>query len=485
MDELTLLANALMALDDKLAACMKCGMCQSVCPVFGETMMEADVTRGKLTLLEKLAHRLIEDPDAVNEKLNRCLLCGSCQANCPSGVSILEIFMEARAIVAAYKGLFAPQEGHLPYPVAESETVRFPAEDRRSFPRAGHARRQQRAGHRHVFPAAASVPRRTPHAAPRQADPQRQDRRGELPAGKSRCKVAFFPGCMGDKIFTNVSEACLKVFDYHEVGVYLPTNYSCCGIPALSSGDLEGFEKMVMHNVDVLKEGSFDLIVTPCSSCTETIRSLWPKMAGKMPYKYRDAINELSQKAMDINAFLVDVLKVKPRASGRHGQTKVTYHESCHLLRSLGVSAQPRELIRMNPDYDLVEMKEADRCCGCGGSFTLSHYDLSRKIGQRKRDNIVASGAEVVATGCPACMMQLSDMLAHNGDSVTVKHTIEIYADSLKREPPAARGGYRPLDPPVRGNDSPGPSKAKNGSHAAYAAWEPFLFAWGTPSVVF
>lgn len=102
-------------------------------------------------------------------------------------------------------------------------------------------------------------------------------------------------------------------------------------------------------------------------------------MAGKMPYKYRDAINELSQKAMDINAFLVDVLKVKPRASGRHGQTKVTYHESCHLLRSLGVSAQPRELIRMNPDYDLVEMKEADRCCGCGGSFTLSHYDLSRK----------------------------------------------------------------------------------------------------------
>ena len=168
------------------------------------------------------------------------------------------------------------------------------------------------------------------------------------PAGKSRCKVAFFPGCMGDKIFTNVSEACLKVFDYHEVGVYLPTNYSCCGIPALSSGDLEGFEKMVMHNVDVLKEGSFDLIVTPCSSCTETIRSLWPKMAGKMPYKYRDAINELSQKAMDINAFLVDVLKVKPRASGRHGQTKVTITSPATLLRSLGVSAQPRELIRMN-----------------------------------------------------------------------------------------------------------------------------------------
>lgn len=432
MDELTLLANALMALDDKLAACMKCGMCQSVCPVFGETMMEADVTRGKLTLLEKLAHRLIEDPDAVNEKLNRCLLCGSCQANCPSGVSILEIFMEARAIVAAYKGLSPLKKAIfrtlLPNPKVFGFLLKIGA------PFQGLAMRDDN----NAQGTATCSPLLRPFLGERHMQPlAKQTLSAKIgavnsPAGKSRCKVAFFPGCMGDKIFTNVSEACLKVFDYHEVGVYLPTNYSCCGIPALSSGDLEGFEKMVMHNVDVLKEGSFDLIVTPCSSCTETIRSLWPKMAGKMPYKYRDAINELSQKAMDINAFLVDVLKVKPRASGRHGQTKVTYHESCHLLRSLGVSAQPRELIRMNPDYDLVEMKEADRCCGCGGSFTLSHYDLSRKIGQRKRDNIVASGAEVVATGCPACMMQLSDMLAHNGDSVTVKHTIEIYADSLK-----------------------------------------------------
>ena len=66
----------------------------------------------------------------------------------------------------------------------------------------------------------------------------------------------------------------------------------------------------------------------------------------------------------------------------------------------------------MNPGYNLVEMAEANRCCGCGGSFTLTHYDLSLKMGQRKRDNVIASGAEVVATGCPACMMQLSDMLA-------------------------------------------------------------------------
>ena len=96
------------------------------------------------------------------------------------------------------------------------------------------------------------------------------------------------------------------------------------------------------------------------------------------------------------------------------------------------MTAQPRAVIAANPGYKLTEMEEADRCCGCGGSFNLFHYDYSRRIGQRKRDNVVATGAQVVAAACPACMMQISDMLARNRDSVKVKHTIEIYADSLR-----------------------------------------------------
>ena len=126
----------------------------------------------------------------------------------------------------------------------------------------------------------------------------------------------------------------------------------------------------------------------------------------------------------------MDVLDVHPEEPAKGG-LKVTYHESCHLKKSLGVSKQPRELINMNKNCELVEMVEPDRCCGCGGSFTLTHYDISQQIGQKKRDSIVATGADVVATGCPACMMQLSDMLARNGDRVRVRHTIELYADTL------------------------------------------------------
>jgi glycolate oxidase iron-sulfur subunit len=101
------------------------------------------------------------------------------------------------------------------------------------------------------------------------------------------------------------------------------------------------------------------------------------------------------------------------------------------LKKSLGVSGEPRDLIRANPDYTLREMPAADDCCGMGGSFNLEHYGLSARIGRLKRDHIVSTGCSVVATGCPACMLQISDMLSHAGDRIAVKHPVEIYAESI------------------------------------------------------
>jgi glycolate oxidase iron-sulfur subunit len=137
----------------------------------------------------------------------------------------------------------------------------------------------------------------------------------------------------------------------------------------------------------------------------------------------------MSAKVMDVNQFMVDVLKVSMPVEG-HG-TKVTYHDPCHLKKSMKVSDQPRALLKTNPNVEFVEMSDADRCCGCGGSFNLQHYKLSKSIGEQKRDNIVASGAQVVATGCPACMMQISDMLSQHKDQIAVKHVMEIYAETL------------------------------------------------------
>lgn len=430
MADLTKLAKMLQELDDHMVACMKCGMCQAVCPVFAETMKEADVTRGKIALLENLAKEMVSDPEGVQEKLNKCLLCGSCGANCPSGVKIMDIFLRARCIVNSYMGLSPVKKailcGMLTNPKLFNALLDMGSVFQGLFTTKVNDLLGSSCskilspiiGDRHFVGLAS----KSLHSRIKSLD---------TPAGKSGVKVAFFPGCLGDKMFTSVADACLKVFSHHGVGVYMPEGMACCGIPSLASGDRVSYDKLVKLNLDLFAKGKFDYLVTPCATCTATIKEIWPKMMGDYPFEMRKQIEELEKKTMDVNAFVVDVLGVTPAADAPKGNVKVTFHDSCHMKKSLGVTAQPRNLIRMNPKYDLVEMAECDRCCGSGGSFNLYHYDLSKQIGERKRQNIVDSGAQVVSTGCPACMLQMTDMLSQHGDRVAVKHCIEIYADSL------------------------------------------------------
>jgi glycolate oxidase iron-sulfur subunit len=149
----------------------------------------------------------------------------------------------------------------------------------------------------------------------------------------------------------------------------------------------------------------------------------------------RSRVEMLAKKTMDINQFLVSKLGVgTEEVASAKDAVGVTYHDPCHLKKSLGVSEEPRKLIRTNSGYRLAEMAEADWCCGLGGSFNLQYYEISSDIGQRKRENIVQTEASIVAAGCPACMIQLSDVLSKSGDQVAVRHPVEIYADSLPRD---------------------------------------------------
>ena len=156
----------------------------------------------------------------------------------------------------------------------------------------------------------------------------------------------------------------------------------------------------------------------------------------------KSRINELAGKTMDISQFLVEKTGLvtasfdSKNSDGKNfngEKALISYHDPCHLKKSLGIVAQPRMLLGSNSGYLLKEMSEADRCCGCGGSFNLKYYEISASIGKRKRDSILQSGCSTVATSCPACMLQISDMLSQAGERIRVKHAVEIYAESLER----------------------------------------------------
>lgn len=432
MDDIQKLQTLLTELDDQLAVCMRCGMCQSVCPVFTETMLEGDVARGKLALVDSLAKHMVDDAKGVKSRLEKCLLCGSCEANCPSGVKVTDIFIRARAILTGYIGLSPIKQaifkGGLSHPALFSGVLAmgtkfqglFTSPANEFFDTTCSKLMAGFIGDRHIVPLAD----RPLH---KEVKPK------NTPAGKSGLKVAFYPGCVVDKIYTRIGKASLKVLDHYGVGVYMPGNQGCCGIPALASGDTSTFEKLVKHNVKLFEQEDFDVLITPCATCTSTIKKLWPRYSDSFTLDMQNKIESIASRTMDISEFLVDRLGVTVPEDADNGfmKKKVTWHDPCHLKKSLGVANQPRTLLKAAPGYEFTEMTGADSCCGSGGSFNVQHYETSKNIGTRKQENIVATGAVTVSTGCPGCMMQLTDMLSQNKRNVEVKHVIEIFAERL------------------------------------------------------
>ena len=431
MYDMKRLAGLVKELEDQLMVCMRCGMCQAVCPVFAETGREADVARGKLALLDGLIQQMFKDPKGVHERMMRCLLCGSCAANCPSGVKVLEIFLKARAILVGYMGLHPAKKlifrGMLARPRLFNSLLRWgtslqgvflkPADDLLGT---SCGRLLSPLADRHVKALAPSPF----HARAGQIDTR----------GSSGLKVAFFVGCVVDNIFPDIGSAVVRSLEHNNVGIFLPGEQGCCGIPALSSGDTQTFHKLVRYNLEIFSAGKFDYLVTACATCTSTIKKLWPLFADELSPSEQAQVRALAEKTMDISEFLVDKAGVVAAApQSMDGKPLVTYHDPCHLKKSLGIGTQPRTLLRANTGYAFKEMSEPDRCCGCGGSFNLQYYGISTAIGERKRKNIADSGCRTVATSCPACMLQISDMLSQAGERISVKHAVEIYAESLDR----------------------------------------------------
>lgn len=431
MNRMNELAHMMKELEDQMTVCMKCGMCQAVCPLFADTGREADVARGKLALLDGLLHAMFEDPEGVSARLNKCLLCGSCAANCPSGVNVLEIFIKARAILAAFQGLPPAKKaifrGMLAHPELFDKIGEWGARFQKLFTRPANevigtscARvRSPLIGDRHFRPL---------------ADMPFHKQLPELhtAAGASGLKVALYVGCLADKVFPSLAQATVAVLQHHGVGIFMPPNQACCGIPAVSAGDTDTFQKLVRHNIRQFAAEQFDYLVTPCATCTSTIKEIWPMMV-RADDRLREAARHIADNTLDIHQFLVSKVGIQAVASS-DGDKTITYHDPCHLKKSLKVFAEPRAILNASRGYRLQEMGESDWCCGMGGSFNVQYYQISSHIGERKRNNIVATGCDIVATGCPACMMQISDALSQAGDRIVVTHPIEIYAESLKAQ---------------------------------------------------
>ncbi len=425
------LVRMMQRLDDLLSKCTRCGMCQAVCPVFAQSGHEGDVARGKLALLSGLSRNLFAKADITAARLNRCLLCGACERNCSNSVQTLEVFLKARALMAEYGRLPMAKKMLFKRILARPQTfdslMAWAARHQQLFSKSTLSRLGTSCGR--LGPAFFKERHFTPLA-----NPPLHERLPSLstPGAAGGLRVAFFPGCLLDKVYPQVALAAIQALTHFGLGIFMPQGQGCCGIPALSAGEVETFDELVRHNLALFQTENWDCLVTACATCTFTLKKLWPLMAGRFSEEVGGQIHRLADKTMDISQFLADRLDT---ASIIQTPTEepipVTYHDPCHLNKSLGIIAQPRKLIAANPRVLLKEMACAAQCCGMGGSFGMDHFDLSAAIGAQKRDHILASGCRTVVTGCPACMLQLTDQLSRAGQAITVRHTMEVFAEAL------------------------------------------------------
>lgn len=382
-----------------LYRCNKCGTCTTICPLYTHTQHEGMAARGKVALIEAVVDGTLQVTPALRDRLSDCLLCGACQKSCPCSVPTTDLFLEARAEVARQLGL--------------------PLFSRAALTGLGSPALLNLG----TWGGALLQKMGALGWAPPIARPPYQSRR--LPSGPetgAKMRIAYYAGCMMNFVYADVAEATHRVLVHNGYRVESP-KVQCCGMPNRSMGDHEGALRHARHNVDALT--GYDAIVTDCGTCGSMLKAYGRLLAADP--EYAEKARAVSGRVYDVAEFLV---KFGYREPERKVEARVTYHDSCHMVREQKVAAQPREILKSIPGVSYVEMKGADVCCGGAGSFAFTHPELGRRVGASKAAHIAATEAEVVATGCPSCSMQIAASLRQAGVDAALRHPVELLARS-------------------------------------------------------
>jgi len=412
--------------ESDLDQCMKCGFCTFYCPVYQEEMIESSVARGKNMMIRALLDGELEYTKEYADRLNKCTLCMTCTTNCPAKANIPNVIIAARADKVKAKGISFPYNiiyrWLIPHRTLFGNMVRFASWFQGIFlPKTKGTIR-----HLSMFMSALGKGRNIPQIAPkflRQIVPVVN----KPPAGvDTKMKVGYFTGCMTDFVFPDLGKHIINFLNKNGVEVVVPKEQGCCGAPVfLGAGDFDTSRKLADTNIKAFEE--FDYVISDCATCSSAIKD-YPKYLADTPER-KEAYAKFADKIKDITEFLVDVLKLPAsayKASPEVKGKKITWHDPCHLNRHMGITEQPRQILKSIPDIEYIEMTDADRCCGMAGAFSLYYYDLSKKIADKKVDCIDASGADIVVTDCPGCEIQLIDNTIRRGKPVQVMHIMEL-----------------------------------------------------------
>jgi len=436
------LDNLLVGLDySVLQKCMHCGMCLPTCPTYVETLQERSSPRGRIAMMRAIADGRLEVSRAFAEEMYFCLGCLACETACPAGVDYTNLFEHARAEVERVGVLDTPKRRAIRYLLVNfiftsRKRLRLMGASLAAYQRLGIQSLVRRTGLVRLLPRRLrELEPLTPtvRGAPTRGRFQRDLARHNPPS--PRLRVGLLTGCVQDMAFGDVNADTIHVLQENGCEVVVPETQECCGSLHAHNGELESARRLARANIDAFEPESLDAIVVNAGGCGSHMRHYDRFLAGDGAYAERARV--WSSKVRDVHEFLVEVGFREPKApppAAVGGSLTVTYHDSCHLRHGQKVAQQPRQVLRAIPGLELVELPEADWCCGSAGIYNITQPEMSMKLLDRKMDHLLSTGARLVATANPGCAIQLEHGCHRAGAKLQVLHPISLLAEAYRAE---------------------------------------------------
>lgn len=415
--------------DAAMGACVHCGLCLPHCPTFRELRVETASPRGRLHLMRALGEGRVDATDTFVEHMSLCLDCRACEAACPTGVKYGYLMEATRAEIQARRPRtgFAKVLGWLvfkqlfPYP----ERLALFASFLRAYQRTGLQKLVRATGLLKQLPgkldeAEALLPR----ISSRFFEPK-----GSVPPrGALRKRVAFFAGCIMRVAFAETNRATVRVLSRAGCQVDLPEEQICCGALHIHSGEREQAKEFARKNIAAFEQSDAEWVVVNAAGCGAALKE-YGELLEHDPV-WAERAKAFSARVRDLSEA---VAALPSEGTAPALKAKVVYQDACHLLHAQRVRQQPRDVLKSIVGVNLVEMRDGDRCCGSAGIYNLTEPEMAERLGANKVENVDQTGADVVVSANPGCLIQLRAGLQKRGSKTKAVHLAD-FLDAASRD---------------------------------------------------
>lgn len=405
---------------EMLNTCNKCGFCQTACKTYKVNGAEPMVARGRIQLIKAVADGKLEPNEAYEDAINSCLICGECAVACPSGVKGNELVLAARRDLKLRKGI---------KPFAKSfalKTLANPKKLERGFKLFGGMGKSvlKKIDGMDYFRGVDIK------GMPVAKKPFLEQVPEKITVQQPKHKVAFYVGCFLNHSLDDTAHSVVKVLTKNDCEVTIPKDQVCCGLPQFAYGDYETAKVNARKTIDGFLAKDTDVILSACGSCVAMLKDDYKKLFADEP-EYKAKVDAFTSKVVEFSEYMAQI-GVDESKLHNSSSVKVTYHDPCHMARGIKVTKQPRQMLQIIPRVDFVEMNEANRCCGASGLVQAFYHEVSTDITRQKSKNIEDTGADVVATSCPACMLRIQGGINYAGQKQKVMHVADLMAQAYE-----------------------------------------------------